>query len=366
MLSSTLTLLALGAAGASAAALGAPVENITQMKRNIIKRNSLTQGADDATILSFALILEHLEDTFYSEALQKFDDAAFTQAGYPGVYSVLQQVAKDEHAHVEFLTAGLKAAGVTSPPQACTYDFGYTDVKSFLGLSQVVEGLGVSAYLGAAGDIEDASYLTAAGSILTVEARHNAFVRLVNSYQPAPQPFDTPLSASLVVGAATPFFKSCPEGSAPTIAAPPALALKSATYQIGGQIQVAPTNASAVNTEQTLYCGFASGLQSAFSEYKDGACTIPTENVTIGQTYLMLTTGPSLADASVVAGPSILDFSTANISVARSSSNSSSSGNGSSNSSTGSSKAADTNGASSIVAGAGFVSVLAGALSLIF
>ena len=163
MLSSTLTLLALGAAGASAAAIGAPAENITQMKRNIIKRNSLTQGgefashsllsqlrsltssppaADDATILSFALILEHLEDTFYSEALQKFDDAAFTQAGYPGVYAVLQQVAKDEHAHVEFLTAGLKAAGVEQPPLACDYSFPYTDVKSFLALSQVVEGLG--------------------------------------------------------------------------------------------------------------------------------------------------------------------------------------------------------------------------------
>ncbi|GAA5949237.1 hypothetical protein JCM3765_003340 [Sporobolomyces pararoseus] len=323
---SSLALLALGAASAMAVAIP---EDIPQMKRNIIarqaknrnnlvKRNSVTSGADDATILEFALILEHLEDTFYSEALQKFDQAAFDAAGYSGVYPILQQVAADEAAHVAFLTAGLKAAGVTNPPERCQYTFPYTDVSSFLGLSQVVENVGVSAYLGAAGDISDPGYVTAAGSILTVEARHNAFVRLLNNYVPFPAPFDTPQSAANVVSIVTPFFKSCPEGSAPTIKGHPGLTVSSGlAAKRGESITLAPTNSSEVDlSKYKVYCTFASGLYAAHSDYVDGKCTVPTENTTeFGQIYVSLSRWTTLEDKYVLAGPGIIDVTPQNTTV---------------------------------------------------
>ncbi|GAA5911477.1 hypothetical protein JCM5296_004083 [Sporobolomyces johnsonii] len=324
-----LVVAALAAVGASAAAVPFGVSGeraqIARMKRDYVskleqrsslaKRQSVTSGADDATILEFALILEHLEDAFYSQALSKFNASSFNSAGYNGLYPLLEQVAADEHQHVEFLTSALTAAGAT-PPQACNYTFPYTDVHSFLALSQIIEGVGVSAYLGAAGDISDDTYLTAAGSILTVEARHNAFIRFINGFVPFASPEDTPQSASNVVTIVTPFFKSCPSGSAPTIKGYPALNLTSTNATIGSTLKIAPSNSSVTDSQSgTIYCGFASGLAAGFSTWSKGECQVPTANVTNGQTYVVLTTGPSLSDNSTIAGPAIINLGAQNASV---------------------------------------------------
>ncbi|POY76398.1 hypothetical protein BMF94_0596 [Rhodotorula taiwanensis] len=315
----TLAIAALSAI-ASVTSLSIPqVDQARVLKRNLFenlaKRQSVTSGVDDVTILNFALTLEHLEATFYAQALEKFDQNCFDEKGYYGLRPLLQQVAMDEAEHVTFLTTALKAAGAPAV-SACNYTFPYTDVPDFLALAQAVENVGVSAYLGAAAAINESAYLTAAGSILTVEARHNAFFRLINHYTPFPQPFDTPLDARSVVTIVSPFFKSCPSGSAPTIPGFPALTVSSTNNHIGSQLSIAPTNASAVNTQGTVYCGFASGLSTGFSTWSNGKCQIPTQNVTEqGQSYVWLTKGPSVADASVLAGPAIIDTSYQNVSV---------------------------------------------------
>ncbi|GAA5903650.1 hypothetical protein JCM6882_003010 [Rhodosporidiobolus microsporus] len=307
-----LTLLSLGASSVAALAVPAPSE-IEVMKREIIdrqklkKRQLVTSGADDATILNFALTLEHLEANFYSEALQKFDADDFESAGFGGLYPLLEQIGADESAHVAFLSSALQAAGAT-PVEACTYSFPYTDVASFLALSQVIEGVGVSAYLGAAGDINNTAYLTAAGSILTVEGKSNAFFsseRVLTNCQPCDH---TPLDAASVVTIVSPFFSSCPSGSAPTIEGNPALNVTTTAPSFGGSLNVMPANSSALDGADTVYCGFASGLSLSFTSYDGSAhtCPIPSQssNLTAGQTYVVLTSNQSTT--SVLAGPAII------------------------------------------------------------
>ena len=164
----------------------------------------------DADILNYALTLEHLEDTFYRQGLANFTADQFAAAGFDATfYTNLKQVSTDETTHVAFLTAALTAAGAT-PVAECTYNFGALTPATFVATASILEGVGVSAYLGAAADIMSAAYLTAAGSILTVESRHSSYIRASLKESPFPSPFDVPLTLNEVYTLAAPFIVSCP------------------------------------------------------------------------------------------------------------------------------------------------------------
>lgn len=84
--------------------------------------------------------MEHLENTFYRQALANFTQADFAAAGFDETfYGNIQRVAFDESEHVKFITGALKAAGAT-PVQECTYAFGVTDVKTFVATAAILEG----------------------------------------------------------------------------------------------------------------------------------------------------------------------------------------------------------------------------------
>ena len=78
------------------------------------------------------------------------------------------------------------------PVAAPGVDFGkaFANEESFLELAQTFEDTGVSAYNGAAPEIESTEVLAAAGSIVQVEARHAAAIRLLRGENPAPMGFD--------------------------------------------------------------------------------------------------------------------------------------------------------------------------------
>jgi hypothetical protein len=154
-------------------------------------------GGNDVDILNFALTLEYLESSFYKEAK--------TRAKASGeLKSLIGLLAKDEQEHVEALTATIKSLG-GKPVAEPKFNFEYGDTAGFLELAQTFEDTGVSAYNGAGPMIKSKEVLGAAGSIVQVEARHAAAIRLQNKEEPAPDGFDPALDEAQVLKAVEPF-----------------------------------------------------------------------------------------------------------------------------------------------------------------
>ncbi|KAL8927304.1 MAG: hypothetical protein Q9208_002481 [Pyrenodesmia sp. 3 TL-2023] len=278
----------------------------------------------DADILQYALTLEHLEDKFYREALDNFTQSDFADAGFDSTfYENLKEISADEMTHVSFLTAALTAAGA-QPVAECTYAFGVTDVKSFVATSSILEGVGVSAYLGAAADIMSKAYLTAAGSILTVESRHSAYIRSSLKQSPFPSPFDVPLSLNQVYTLAAPFIVSCPSTNAPLpVKAFPKLVSSPenpANITAGTKITLLTPDyvVKPADGTSTIYGAFITVTGPVFAEATpvDGgfSLTVPTAaegNAPVrGQTYVVLTgCNTTVTDETVAAGPAILEVS---------------------------------------------------------
>jgi hypothetical protein len=79
MKSAVLTTLAVAALGVTAAPAAPAIDGSSSFTRRQPTNNMST----DVTVLNFALTLEHLENAFYSGALAKYDEKAFTDAGLP-------------------------------------------------------------------------------------------------------------------------------------------------------------------------------------------------------------------------------------------------------------------------------------------
>jgi serine-rich repeat adhesion-like glycoprotein len=162
-----------------------------------VSRALAKSGGGDVGILNFALTLEYLESTFYREAKRR--------AGASGeLKSLIDLVARDEDEHVGALTETIKKLG-GKPVAEPKFDFPYDSTGEFLQLAQTFEDTGVSAYNGAAPQVKSKEVLSAAGSIVQVEARHAAAIRLQNKQEPSPQAFDPTLDEAQVLKAVEPF-----------------------------------------------------------------------------------------------------------------------------------------------------------------
>lgn len=140
-------------------------------------------GSGDVGILNYAYALEQLEAAFYTQV------AASPYAGITASEtSYLTDIRNHEVAHREFFKAALTGAAPNDIIPGLSVDFStinFANRDSVLGTAKAFEDLGVTAYNGAGPLLKTAAYLTLAGKIVSVEARHAALIReliAVNSF----------------------------------------------------------------------------------------------------------------------------------------------------------------------------------------
>ncbi|TCD66282.1 hypothetical protein EIP91_001573 [Steccherinum ochraceum] len=303
MLFSTL----LAALTGASVVLGAP---------SLVKRqsNGTTPAAsvNDTQVLQFAMTLELLENAFYTQGLQKFDQAAFEAAGYPfWVRNRFEQIAEHEATHVDFLRAALGADAVS----ACEYNFPLTDVKTFTAVSMALETTGQSAYMGAAAVLTDKNTLTTAATILTVEARQAAWVGSAVLKGPAwDGPFETPLGFNGVFSIASQFLVSCPASNPPLpVTNLTALTVNPAAPTHGATVTLnftQPANADS----SSLFLAFLRGQSPVFAPIQSGGNGTFTATVpqglqgTIYAAVVSNNTAAATADANLLTGLAMFEF----------------------------------------------------------
>lgn len=126
---------------------------------------------DDLGVLNYAYALEQLEAAFYIKVASA-PPSGFTQAQK----NYFQDVQYHEIAHREFFKRALGSASIGS----LEVDFSaidFTSATSVLATAKTFEDLGVAAYNGAGARLKTPANLVIAGQIVSVEARHAAWVR---------------------------------------------------------------------------------------------------------------------------------------------------------------------------------------------
>ncbi|KAJ3571190.1 hypothetical protein NP233_g3918 [Leucocoprinus birnbaumii] len=318
------------------------------------------QSDANILVMQFADVLEQLESGFYSQALQKFQQSDFTSAGFSSSDIPIQQftiIQQDESTHSTVLQSALKAFGA-SPITSCKFKFdsALTDVATMAATARVVENVGVMAYLGGATLINDPIILDAAGSILTVEARHQTILNLMSGSGTAiPSAFDLALTPSEVLAIASPFFDgACDLG----IPANPTLSITN-TGSVGPGTLLSFSSSAMNGTTDGMFCQMMLGGATMSIPLPLSQCVVP-DGINGPVAIWITSDGQPLlnnvrdrATTQLVAGPTLAFIDTQSQSLGQLvrnsgavSSGSSSSGSSSNSGSSGSSSSSDGSGSS--------------------
>ncbi len=139
-------------------------------------------GSGDTGVLNYAYALEQLEAGFYTMVRSGAYYTGLAATSFEK--SVLDDLYYHEVIHRELFKTALATKAIKAlEPDFSTIDFGVRTAAAgatkigVLDAAKAFEDLGVSAYNGAGKYITDPGYLTLAGKIVSVEARHAALIR---------------------------------------------------------------------------------------------------------------------------------------------------------------------------------------------
>jgi len=230
-------------------------------------------AAANILVFQFANVLNQLEAQFYSEAINKFTDSDFTDAGFSSsqmVTQILTQIQQDEVTHITALQGGISTLG--GSPLTCNFklDDALKDVNTMADTARVLEFAGVSAFLGAA-NLLPPGLVDAAGSILTIEARHSTLLNVFSGKGSSiPSPFDFGLTPEEILGIAGGFIDgSCDLGIQATN---PLTIMNTDPISAGTLLTV---SGNGISGTDNLFCNMIQGGNTTSLNLPLSDCTVP-------------------------------------------------------------------------------------------
>jgi hypothetical protein len=161
-----------GALGAATALCGTFIINEAFAQSGpMTAGGALDVGAGDIGILNLTFAFEQVETAFYQNVLER-PYRGMTDAEY----QIFTGIRDNEFNHREFFRTTLGSNRIPDLP----LDFSrvnFASRKEVLNISRMFEEMGVSALNGAGPLLTNPTYLAAAGSIVSVEARQVAIIR---------------------------------------------------------------------------------------------------------------------------------------------------------------------------------------------
>jgi Ferritin-like domain len=145
---------------------------------------SSASPAQDASVLNFILMIEDMQSALYAEALDRGRLRGELRR-------FAQIVGAHEREHVRFIRKAL--GGKARPRPALDFGTATSDADEFTAAAITLEDTGVSAYNGQAANLTTAA-LQAAAKVVSVEARHAAWIRDIAGRPPAAEPTDAAMS----------------------------------------------------------------------------------------------------------------------------------------------------------------------------
>lgn len=181
---------------------------------------TVSLGSGDVGVLNYAYALEQLEAAFYNQVVT---NASFnTTFSNTDERTALMAIAKHEAIHRDFFKAAITQAASSSIIPGLNPDFSkvnFSDRNSVLTTAKTFEDLGVAAYNGAGALIQNVVYLGIAGKIVSVEARHAAYIRdllsngtFADNTTVDSNGLDKAMTVAQVLAAAQPFIKETING----------------------------------------------------------------------------------------------------------------------------------------------------------
>ncbi len=161
-----------GFLGRAAIGTGAVISGEAALQLLTSTRVWAAAAQGDLDVLNFALTLEYLEADFYQQVNAS---GTVTDAKAKDLFAL---IGADELAHVTALMQTVtKLGGTPVAKPTIKYPAGvFKDYATIVKVAKTFEEVGVGAYLGQAGAIENPDILQAAAGIFGVECRHAALI----------------------------------------------------------------------------------------------------------------------------------------------------------------------------------------------